>query len=82
MIEFGIINYLIKKEISKSGSCPTSVNFKVKGNQIRSLVLKDFYGVFMIYVGGLYTLLEIFIDFNIIILSRTVKCINNAISYK
>ena len=54
MIEFGIMNYLIKKEISlRSGSCPTSVNIKVKGNQIRSLELKDFYGVFMIYVGGL-----------------------------
>ena len=54
--EFGIIDYLLKKEVGKIQRCPLSVNYKPKGNMSRSLELKDFYGVFMILAGGVFYL--------------------------
>ncbi|KAK7028181.1 hypothetical protein SK128_007353 [Halocaridina rubra] len=51
--EFGILDHLYKRHVPNASECFKPVSATLSVDALRPLELKDFYGVFSIYVGGL-----------------------------
>ena len=59
--EFGILDYLLKKEMTSAFNCKVSYadTKKPSVDKLRALSLQDFFGVFSVFAGGLFFLIII-----------------------
>ncbi|ROT82647.1 Variant Ionotropic Glutamate Receptor [Penaeus vannamei] len=58
--QFGILDHEYKKQIANATECLKPVSAHIGSSDLRPLDLGDFYGVFMLYGGGLFLALLVF----------------------
>lgn len=49
--EFGLLDYIYKKGVANATECLKPIS-STQSNELRTLALGDFYGVFSVYAGG------------------------------
>ncbi|XP_069987022.1 glutamate receptor 1-like isoform X1 [Penaeus vannamei] len=58
--EFGLLDYIYKKGVANATECLKPIS-STQSNELRTLALGDFYGVFSVYAGGVLLALIIFL---------------------